>query len=704
MTSNQLKLHLPEELAARAVILNNIGSAIAHNGARETAVAMMCRAIATNPFDPQYRENLAAILATDGESEQARKLIAGIMKESDKRPNAWNILAYCNTIDGDLEESIACNKRALELAPHSAKFQFDLACSYLRTGRFAEGWPLYEARSKVDRLPDPPPLPQWKGERCKHLLVYGDQGVGDKIMFARFLPWARERCDKLTFATDPASLPLFYGYRGTADLTCENLFVGCEAQIPVASLAGLYGADADNLPPDPGLIEVPPTRGTLIGDGIKVGLCWAGNPKQANDDTRSMPFREIVGLAANPRNDLFSLQVGPRSVDIATNRAQLVVNDMTGMIEGNWSATPAMIKSCDVIVTVCTSIAHLAGALGVPCFLMLSRFSCWRWMWDREDTPWYPSVRIFRQKRLNDWKPVIADVMDALDVMHKMRAERIAAAASDIRTCIPRVNVPGQGMVYEPDVTAAIRNVLRPGDTAIDVGACIGLHTALMSDLVGESGRVIAFEPGLNNQQALHKTAGKNVTIIDRPVWNTQASVDFFHGQHGDSNALWDPAHWPGIDRRVSVIECSEPVTMSATTLDAEALFLGLDAVKLIKIDTEGAEQHILEGAAQLLNTIKPPFIIAELHEWGLYQLGRSQRGLRTLMERHGYSTFILFADGSLPQLVPSGTQIRTGLITNLLFSTQEAIGEYWPVQSIESDKLRPMYAYGRPVEQSSAA
>lgn len=747
---------LPEELQASAAILNNAGQAIAGDH-RAAGIAMMRRACMTNPYETRYRLNLATHLAYQGKVEESAKLLEGIMLETPQDPNAWNLRAFLATIEGDLQESIACNKVSLQLAPLSGKFKFDLACSYLRAGDFENGWPLYEARTEIDYSPPPPGIPRWDGSRKRHILVYGDQGIGDKIQFARFIPWVREHCDKLTFAVDIPSMPLFHGYRQICDITGGGGWEDCDAAIATSSLPLMYGANAGNLPPDPGLIEVPDVQGAMLGDGLKIGIAWAGNPRQVNNYTRSMPFTEIIALGANARNSLWSLQVGPRAADIAVNEAQLLVNDMSGNMFGNWSAAPAIIKRLDLVVTVCTATAHLAGALGVPTFLMLSRFSCWRWLWDRHDTPWYPSVKIFRQERLHEWKPVVDKVAAAINQIHSKRAAEARMRPIEVRTAPPAA-------IYEPDLQALMRRVLRPGDTFIDVGANVGKLTVLGAQLVttqssklevgatvqvmvpdgvfrgllgivrgiepdgsanvlsqdgqkrnfrqgdlivvAKRGRVIAIEPGENNLPAL-RAATKDmdgvVEIVPKAAWSVTTELPFYENlDNGDGNAAWNPADWPGPHNPKTKAQNPSAKMVAAIALD-DLLLPTLNYARLIKIDTEGAEQHVLEGAQGMLHNASPgwrggvPYIVAELHEFGLQKLGHSQETLRAYMRAHGYSLFMLYADGTIPLLIPDGTKIETGLIFNLLFSTPEAVAEAWPTISIQAtaQTAAPMHAYG---------
>jgi FkbM family methyltransferase len=236
------------------------------------------------------------------------------------------------------------------------------------------------------------------------------------------------------------------------------------------------------------------------------------------------------------------------------------------------------------------------------------------------------------------------------------------------------------GILYEADVAHILGRVLRKGDVVIDVGANIGFFTVLASILVGPTGRVVAFEPGADNLVRLRANLAhndcQNVTVIEKAVTNQVGEIEFFiNTQNAGGNALWDISQWPGY-----VEENGVPmhVTVPATTLDAEWAQLGLPTPKVIKIDVEGAEQRVLEGARELLASQTPHFVIAELHPIGLTEMGCSPESLRGFIEGLGYSTFGLTFAGALPRLVPPATSIGYPFIINLLFSKPEWVGEHW--------------------------
>jgi FkbM family methyltransferase len=239
------------------------------------------------------------------------------------------------------------------------------------------------------------------------------------------------------------------------------------------------------------------------------------------------------------------------------------------------------------------------------------------------------------------------------------------------------------GIMYEPDVSAIMFRILAEGDIAIDVGANVGYFTLLMGLISGPRGHVVAFEPGDENVQRLRAnlalTGLENVTMVETAASAQPGELTFFiNSDNAGGSALWDPAQYPGN------VKCQEnplPLRIQATTIDAEMERLGLDAPKLIKIDTEGAEHEVLKGARKLLATGKVPYIVAELHEFGLDKMGSSQMELRGFMAQFGYETFAMYNNGTMPKMIPRDTTITSRHMINILFSTPKSISRIWPVE-----------------------
>jgi FkbM family methyltransferase len=237
------------------------------------------------------------------------------------------------------------------------------------------------------------------------------------------------------------------------------------------------------------------------------------------------------------------------------------------------------------------------------------------------------------------------------------------------------------GRFYEPDISLVFKTVLRDGDTMIDVGGNAGFFTVLGASLVGSTGSVLTFEPDPRNIQRLKNNirvnAFQNVTLVECPAMDEAKEATFYiNSDNSGGSALWDVGEFPS-----SVLSRENPQTMSVegTTIDLEVERAGLSNVRLIKVDAEGAELLALKGAAKLLEGAKVPFVIAELNEFALVRMGSNQADLRNYMCSLGYQSYMLYFDGTLPRFVPNDTLIELKFFCNILFSTAEHIGRYWP-------------------------
>jgi hypothetical protein len=286
---------------------------------------------------------------------------------------------------GRLPEAEAALRRALELAPQTPRTRHALGFVLLRQGRYAEAWPFYEARHETEKIgtarPDLP-YPQWRGEDLtgKGLLILGEQGLGDQIMAARFAPWLAARRVDVTLLCYPALERLFgaLGVRvramgGSVDIPRPDAFVMS------GDLAGRAGMTPETLPKGPYL------KGEARGRG-GVGVVVRGSPTHLNDANRSLPPELAARLLALPG----AISLAPEETGAA-----------------DFQDTADLIAGLDLVVTVDTAVAHLAGAMGKPVWILIPRLMTdWRWG-EGETTPWYPSARLFRQRAPGDWAPVI---------------------------------------------------------------------------------------------------------------------------------------------------------------------------------------------------------------------------------------------------------------------------------------------------------
>jgi FkbM family methyltransferase len=248
-----------------------------------------------------------------------------------------------------------------------------------------------------------------------------------------------------------------------------------------------------------------------------------------------------------------------------------------------------------------------------------------------------------------------------------------------------------KGKLYEPEVTAVFGRVLRQGDTVVDVGANVGWFTLLAASLVGPSGSVVACEPGPDNQARLQANIDASgftarVQIVLQPISDRAETVEFHLNADGSGgHALWDPGLWAE-----NVKSRASPRSIRVSSASLDELILPGREIRLIKIDVEGAEQRVLQGAQAIIASQRPPYIVAELHAFALAQFGHSQESLRALMAGYGYETFLIYAANTPPIMVPAGSRIESSAIFSLLFSTPAAIAKCWPVFHVGVSSSKP--------------
>lgn len=418
-----------EQLSIHAINLRNAGL-------RDAAETIARRAAAMDPDNPVVLANLGVVLLATNKATESRKITQQAMQLAPHlagklRHNLG--LAYLNC--GEPLEAL----KQLAQAEPTLDAQFDRAAITLLTGQWREGWRLMEIRRQRDKHPITYSMPEWDGSPVDGTLwVEAEQGFGDMINFARYLPWARSQCKRLVFSVNAGLMNLFYGYPGVDELRLQEENVPHPADAlfhaPLQSLAMFHGTMPESVPADPGHFRARAESWPVItdlpaGTVLAAGLCWAGNPKHARDAERSIPFEMLLPLLTDPRVDFTSLQVGSRATDPERSGVGALVTDMHTQLT-SWMRTAAAVKALDVVITVDTAVAHLAGALGVRTFLMLPKVPDWRWGVSSKETPWYPSMRIFRQQRHGDWAPVVDGIRSALQIeteKHQVAMQRAAA-------------------------------------------------------------------------------------------------------------------------------------------------------------------------------------------------------------------------------------------------------------------------------------
>ena len=345
-------------------------------------------------------------------------------------------LAYAGLLRHD--EAMAAFEDAERIAPDAPLVRLNKAQLLLMLGRWQEGWDEYEWRWKLPRRQRTPLAPAWDGTSVgtRTLLLYSELGLGDTIQMLRYLPLvARTKAQggRVLLACQPPLRRLLSAIPGVETVRETDPVPPIDAELPLCSLPRLFATRPDTVPPQPPGLFVPAdcaaARRVRAERGPRIGIVWAGNPGMLNDDVRSMPLAALAPLACLPNLALFSLQKGEAAeVQLATaGFGDRVI--ALGPLLHDMADTAAAILEMDLVITVCTSVAHLAASLNKPTWLMLSYPSEWRWMLGRDDTPWYPTMRIFRQDRRGDWDGVVSRIVKALTATPPATPERPAESA-----------------------------------------------------------------------------------------------------------------------------------------------------------------------------------------------------------------------------------------------------------------------------------
>jgi len=320
-------------------------------------------------------------------------------------------------------EAIALLERALAVRPGEPNAEYALAFAELLLGRFEMGWKHYEARLRTGQPQFPKRKfgqPTWRGEdlRGQTIFVHAEQGVGDTIQFVRYIPMVAERGGRVILECQPALQPLLAGLPGVHEVIVQGApLPAFDVQVPLLSLPAIFGTTLKSVPnrvpylrvPDGVQFELPPASKARL----KVGIVWAGNPGLQNDLVRSVALSQLSPLLLLPSICFFSLQVGSARRQLAASKDAARIIDLQPLLS-DFSRTAAALAQLDLILSVDTAVAHLAGALGKKVWLLLPYASEWRWLLDREDSPWYPSMRLIRQPKTDDWESVVQRIRENL--------------------------------------------------------------------------------------------------------------------------------------------------------------------------------------------------------------------------------------------------------------------------------------------------
>ncbi len=399
----------------------NLGAILDETGRPADALDEYRAALAAREGDPIALNNMGSTLFRLGRFAEAARQFRLALERMPDAPEIAIALGGALQRSGDLAGALACFRDLVRRRPDDADAHWNLALALLLAGEFKEGWSEYQWRWKRDGFTSPKRtfgVPPWDGAPLdgKRILVHGEQGYGDTIQFARYLPMVAQRGGVVIAECQSAALiPLMKTIPGVSEVcVMGGELPPFDLETPLLSLPHIFGTELGTVPDRVPYLAPPPERlahwrEKLSGDpSLKVGLVWAGKPLP--DPFRSCPVAELTPLSGVPGVTLYSLQVGEEGAK-AHECPGLV--DLTAGIR-DFGDTAALIAGLDLVVSVDTSVAHLAGALGKPVWLLLPMAGDYRWLVAREDSPWYPTMRLFRQKRQGEWGEVVQRVRAAL--------------------------------------------------------------------------------------------------------------------------------------------------------------------------------------------------------------------------------------------------------------------------------------------------
>jgi tetratricopeptide (TPR) repeat protein len=398
-----LKPHYPEAL-------NNYGILLQASGRFEEASAHYLQAIHYKPeyVDPHY--NLGLAFQNRDLLCEALKVYNRLLQLNPQHSEAHNNRGNVLLALGDASGAAAAYGDAIAAHPEHVDAHLNLGIAQLLLGQFAEGWRGYEWRlRKKSSAAQSFSAPLWNGSDvgAARILIHAEQGFGDTVQFARYAPMVKARCGFLIFQCQPALVRTLSSVQGIDQVIAS----GTEAppfdyHVPLLSLPGILGTDEDSIPASTPYISTPESLMTRwrnripASTDLKVGLVWAGNPGHMNDRNRSIPSEEFSPLLGIAGIRFYSLH----------KDSALANADCVGLEFTDFADTAAAIASLDLVISVDTSVAHLAGAMGKPIWTLLPFMADWRWMLARTDSPWYPSMRLFRQTEPKNWRSVIEEV------------------------------------------------------------------------------------------------------------------------------------------------------------------------------------------------------------------------------------------------------------------------------------------------------
>ncbi len=426
------RLDEADDLASRVLIaapeqphvLHMAGIIAYRKGRFGEAIDRMEKSMRLAPEVALYPRNMCEIYRGAGRLDEALQSGRHAVELSPGDSRAHFNLALIHYERLELDAAMAVAEQALALDPEFAEAHFEKAEALLLGGRLREGWESYEWRFKLKQAEGMLPKtgkPQWNGEDLApgRLLIVADQGFGDCIQFARLIPWATAHAPAATLACSHDLVPILRQIPGIS--TIINSWDDAkdyDCYIPLSGLPRLASITTENIPDSGGYLQADPEQIESWGKKLnrlaapnkrRIALVWAGRPSHKNDRKRTLKLSQFSPLFTIPGITLITVQKGDQIAQAGGYFGAAPLLNLGPEID-DFTDTMAILKNVEHLVTIDTSVAHIAGAIGVPTSLVLPYAPDWRWLLNRNDTPWYQSIRLYRQKKPYDWSGVIENV------------------------------------------------------------------------------------------------------------------------------------------------------------------------------------------------------------------------------------------------------------------------------------------------------
>ncbi|MGB3962090.1 MAG: tetratricopeptide repeat protein [Sulfurimonas sp.] len=396
---------------------NNLGVVLQEKGNIEDAMLMLTKVIELNPKHAVAYNNLGVIFQESHKTQDAISMFAKAIELDPSIATAYNNIGMIYTDFARIEDALSMYEKAIELDPGYSDAYWNKAISLLTLGRFEDGFKLYEWRweTKYKSIKEKYIKPLWLGEESlqdKTILIHSEQGYGDTIQFCRYLDMVADLGAHIIFEVEEALLPLMQQLTAVKEfITKGSVLPEFDYHCPLLSLPLAFKTSLETIPSFEKYLYADMQKVAVWQNRLgekkepRVGIVWSGSKTHKNDFNRSIELQKLLKVLPK-EYQYFSLQK-----DLRENDAEILeVFNIKHYAEElqNFADTAALISCMDFVISVDTSIAHLAGSLGKETLILLPFSADWRWLQDREDTPWYPSVTLLRQKSINNWEDVLS--------------------------------------------------------------------------------------------------------------------------------------------------------------------------------------------------------------------------------------------------------------------------------------------------------